>query len=151
MAEQVRKNPRGFARIQWDTWSPPGWFDEATFDAVARSFDNPDWVAITLSIYRGRWREEPRDPRYDSLQARIAAAQTLSTPTLLIQGGVDGAVLPASTEDKDKDFTGGYRREVLDGVGHFPSREAPDPVAALVLDHLGGSSRPARTNQVETR
>jgi len=28
-AEAVRRDPVGFARIQWDTWSPPGWFDEA--------------------------------------------------------------------------------------------------------------------------
>ena len=136
-ADEVRKNPKGFARIQWDTWGPPGWFDDATFDAVARSFGNTDWVAITLSSYRGRWREEPRDLRYDGLQARIAAVERLSTPTLMIQGGADGTVLPASTEDKDRYFTGGYRREVLDDVGHFPSREAPDRVAALVLDHLG--------------
>jgi nucleotide-binding universal stress UspA family protein len=33
-----------FARIQWDTWSPPGWFDDAEFDETARSFGNPDWV-----------------------------------------------------------------------------------------------------------
>ena len=25
----VRADPAGFARIQWDTWSPLGWFDDA--------------------------------------------------------------------------------------------------------------------------
>jgi pimeloyl-ACP methyl ester carboxylesterase len=30
----------------------------------------------------------------------------------------------------------GYRRVVLDGVGHFPPREAPDQVTALVREHL---------------
>jgi pimeloyl-ACP methyl ester carboxylesterase len=38
----VRADPKGFARIQWETWSPPGWFDEAEFEATANSFDNPD-------------------------------------------------------------------------------------------------------------
>jgi pimeloyl-ACP methyl ester carboxylesterase len=33
-------------------------------------------------------------------------------------------------------FTGGYKRVVLDGVGHFPPREAPDKVADLVIAHL---------------
>ena len=28
-ASAVRADPKGFARIQWETWSPPGWFDEA--------------------------------------------------------------------------------------------------------------------------
>jgi pimeloyl-ACP methyl ester carboxylesterase len=29
-----------------------------------------------------------------------------------------------------------YRRVALDGVGHFPPREAPDQVTALVREHL---------------
>jgi pimeloyl-ACP methyl ester carboxylesterase len=135
-AEAVAEDPKGFARIQWETWSPQGWFDEATFEAVARSFENPDWLAITLSSYRGRWREEPRDPRYDVLRQKIAATERLNVPTLMIQGAADGTVLAKSTEDKDRYFTGGYRRLVLDEIGHFPMREAPDAVADAVLEHL---------------
>ncbi len=33
-------------------------------------------------------------------------------------------------------FTGGYRRVVLESVGHFPHREAPGLVADAVLDHF---------------
>jgi pimeloyl-ACP methyl ester carboxylesterase len=135
-AEAIAKDPKGFARIQWETWSPRGWFDEATFEAAARSFENPDWLAITLSSYRGRWRDEPRDPRYDLLHEKIASTEQLSVPTLMVQGGADGTVLAKSTEDKDKYFTRGYRRIVLDGVGHFPTREAPDAVVDAVLRHL---------------
>ena len=29
--------------------------------------------------------------------------------------------------------TGGYERRVLEGVGHFPQREAPQAVAAALL------------------
>ena len=47
--------PIGFARVQWDTWSPPGWFDDEEFDATARSFENPDWLPITLHAYRSRF------------------------------------------------------------------------------------------------
>jgi pimeloyl-ACP methyl ester carboxylesterase len=135
-ADAVAKDPKGFARIQWETWSPPGWFDEPTFEAVARSFENPDWLAITLSNYRGRWRDEPRDARFDELHRKIEATETLSVPTLMVQGGADGTVLPQSTEGKDQYFTGGYRRLVLDGVGHFPQREAPAAVANAILEHL---------------
>jgi len=28
---------------------------------------------------------------------------------------------------------------VLAGIGHFPSREAPDAVAKLLLDFMGGN------------
>jgi pimeloyl-ACP methyl ester carboxylesterase len=135
-AEAVAKDPKGFARIQWDTWGPPGWFDEATFESVAQSFENSDWLAITLSSYRGRWRETPRDPRYDARHDRIASIEKLSVPALMIQGAADVCVLPQSTESKDRYFTGGYRRVVLDGIGHFPTREAPDAVADAVLEFL---------------
>lgn len=135
-AEAVAEDPKGFARLQWETWSPPGWFDEATFEAVARSFENPDWLAITLSNYRSRWRDEPRDPRYDELHSKISARESLDIPTLMIQGAADGTVLTKGTEGKDRYFTGRYRRLVLAGIGHFPTREAPDAVADAVLQHL---------------
>jgi pimeloyl-ACP methyl ester carboxylesterase len=134
-AEAVAKDPKGFARLQWETWSPQGWFDDATFEATANSFDNPDWLAITLSSYRGRWREEPRDPRYDELHERIADIETIATPTLLLQGEADRTVLPQSTENKERFFTGPYKRLVLGGIGHFPTREAPDVVARLIQEH----------------
>jgi pimeloyl-ACP methyl ester carboxylesterase len=51
-AEAVRKDPIGFARIQWETWSPSGWFDDAEFDLTAESFSSPDWVEISLNAYR---------------------------------------------------------------------------------------------------
>ena len=55
---------------------------------------------------------------------------------MMIQGAENGTVLTKSTEDKDKYFTAYYRRVVLDGIGHFPLREAPDAVADAVLQHL---------------
>jgi len=62
-ARAVAADPIAFARIQWDTWSPPGWFDDDEFHATARSFTNPDWVAITLNAYRSRFLAgEARDP-----------------------------------------------------------------------------------------
>ena len=30
-AEAVRADPKGFARQQWNTWSPPGWFDDVEY------------------------------------------------------------------------------------------------------------------------
>jgi pimeloyl-ACP methyl ester carboxylesterase len=67
-------DPVAFARIQWDTWSPPGWFDEDEFATTA-------------------------------------------------EGGLDA-------------YFDTFRRVLLDGVGHFPHREAPALVATLVRDHL---------------
>jgi hypothetical protein len=69
-ADEVRKDPVVFARIQWETWSPPEWFTETEFAETAKSFENPDWVAITLHGYRSRWLDEPCDLRYAQSQQR---------------------------------------------------------------------------------
>jgi pimeloyl-ACP methyl ester carboxylesterase len=36
----------------------------------------------------------------------------------------------------DGHFTGGYRRIVIEGAGHFPLREAPDAVADALFERL---------------
>ena len=137
-AAAVRGDPKGFARLLWDTWSPPGWFDAAEFDATARSFENPDWTEVTLHAYRGRWRPESSDPRYDAFEARLRAVETIAVPTLMIQGGSDACDPPSHSEGLERWFTGDYHRVVLDSVGHFPHREAADSVAERVHRHLHG-------------
>jgi pimeloyl-ACP methyl ester carboxylesterase len=137
-AAAVRSDPEGFARVQWDTWSPSGWFDDAEFDATAISFRNPDWVDITLNAYRSRWKTEPTDTRYETLRAKLRSVETLSTPTLMIQGSADRCDPPAESENQGQYFTDSYRRIVLDRVGHFPAREAPAEVARHIVAHLRG-------------
>jgi pimeloyl-ACP methyl ester carboxylesterase len=135
-AEAVRADPKGFARQQWNTWSPPGWFDDAEFEATAKSFENRDWLNITLNAYRGRWKTESADDRYVPLRERLGSIETISTPTLMIQGNADMCDPPSESEGQERYFTGGYRRVLLDGVGHFPAREAPNVVANEVVSHL---------------
>lgn len=135
-AETVKSDPKAFARIQWETWAPQGWFSDAEFETTAKSFENLDWPDITLHSYQVRWGEADKDPRYRDLDARAMAAKSISVQALMIQGGADGVTLAESTAGKDQYFTGGYKRVVLDGVGHFPTREAPDAVNKLLLDFL---------------
>ena len=92
--------------------------------------------AITWHSYSVRWGEADKDRRYADLDRLVTAAQSIPTPTLMIQGGSDAVTLPETTEGKDKYFTGGYARHVFPGVGHFPTREAPDAVNRLVMDFL---------------
>ena len=136
-AAAVRQNPVGFARSQWDTWSPPGWFDEAEFAATAAHFSAPDWAAITLNAYRSRWLPaEATDPRYEALQQRLHETEHLAIPTLMLQGAADTCDSPSESAGLDQYFTAGYQRLVLEGVGHFPHREAPPQVARAVIAHL---------------
>lgn len=135
-AMKVASDPLGFARTQWDTWSSPGWYTNADFESAASSFDNPDWVAITLHGYRHRWQPEALDARYALQRAEVDATERLGVPTLMIQGGDDRCDPPEESEGQEQWFTGGYQRIVVDGAGHFPAREAPAAVAGAVIAHL---------------
>jgi pimeloyl-ACP methyl ester carboxylesterase len=133
----VEADPVGFSRIQWDTWSPQGWFDDEEFMRTAEAFTNPDWAAVTLNAYRSRWcGGEVTDPRYDVLQKRLAETEVLSSPTLMIQGGSDYCDAPSESEGLERYFSGGYERIVLEGIGHFPHRETPEAVSDAILRHL---------------
>jgi pimeloyl-ACP methyl ester carboxylesterase len=136
-AEAVRADRKGFARIMWENWAPRGWFDETTFETVARSFYNPDWVEVTLHSYRSRWDEAEPDPAGAWLDQAVKDTGTLALPALYIQGSDDGVNPPATSENLADKFTGPFERVLLSGVGHFPTREAPAQVAAAVLRLLG--------------
>jgi len=135
-AAAIRRDPVGFSKIQWDTWSPAGWYKEEEFLRTAESFGNPDWVSITLNGYRSRFLPEKVDHRCDELQRRISGVAQLKTPTLVINGGSDGCDDPSSFEEMDHNFTGGYELLTLDGIGHFPPREAPGAVAEALVRHF---------------
>jgi pimeloyl-ACP methyl ester carboxylesterase len=140
-AAAVRQDPVGFAQLQWQTWSPPGWFAEAEFATTAAPFREPDWAAITLQAYRARWLPgEASDPRYAGLQARLDETEYLHTPTLMLQGGADTCDDPQESEGLERYFRAGYRRRLVAEAGHFPHREAPDAVAQHILAFLSDNS-----------
>ena len=44
----LEANRKASCRLLWKLWSPHWGFDDATFERSARSFDNPDFVAVTI-------------------------------------------------------------------------------------------------------
>ena len=132
-AEAVRADPKGFAHIHWQNWSPPGWFDEATFARVSQAWENPDWVDVTLHSYRSRWDEAEPDPQSTWLEDKVKSTHTLSLPVLYLHGECDGVNPPATAENVPEKFTGWFEKVELVGVGHFPQREDPEPVATAIL------------------
>jgi pimeloyl-ACP methyl ester carboxylesterase len=143
-AKLVRNDRRAFTRYIWKIWNPNWPFSEEEFEETARSFDNPDWAEITLHSYRVRWGQAPGDPAYDSLEAQLKANPTISVPTLVIHGGGDPVNDPSTSEGKEKMLTGPYRRLVLDRVGHFPQREAPEAVCQALVPFIAART-PAST------
>lgn len=138
-AKAVRDDRRGFTRTHWVNWAPPGWFAEETFDRVAQSFDNPDWVDVTLHSYRSRWDEAEPDPESKWLEDRVKATKTLALPTIYIQGQADGVNPPEAAKDTPSKFSGPFAFVTLPGVGHFPQREAPDAVAQQLISHFSAA------------
>ena len=134
--EAVAADPIAFARMQWDMWSPKGWYTQEEFDLAATAFTNPDWLAITLHSYRVRWGSAKPYLKYTSLQRRMDAARTLSVPTLQIHGQVDTCTDIRMTEGQEAYFTGPFRKSVLAEVGHFLPREAPEAVATELVAHF---------------
>jgi len=137
-AAAVRADPVGFARIQWDTWSPSGWYEEKDFLRTSSSFENPDWVDITLHGYRSRWMPAESDPLYSALQRTLSKIDRLLTPTLVIHGSADSCDEPSGFEGMERYFTGNFKKLLLEGIGHFPPREAPGVVAEALAGHYIG-------------
>jgi pimeloyl-ACP methyl ester carboxylesterase len=115
-AQLVWNDRLNFTRYIWTIWNPNWRISEAEFGVTAASFENPDWAEITLHSYRVRWLLAPRDPVYEVVEAALAANPIIAVPT----------------------FAGEYQRLVLDRVGHFPQREAPESVGQATVGFLTG-------------
>jgi pimeloyl-ACP methyl ester carboxylesterase len=136
-AQAVRDDHRGFAHLHWENWGPPGWFDEATFDAVSKSFENRDWADVTLHSYRARWGEALPDPRSQWLEARVKETKALSLPVIYFQGEFDGVNPPEAAKSVPDKFDGPFKLILVKGVGHFIQREAPEQVIAELIPFFG--------------
>lgn len=132
-ARVVQDEREAFARLMWDTWAPAGWYDPADFDEAAQAFQGEDWAAIVLHSYRHRWGFAEGDPAYADDERRLHPAPVLSVPTLVLHGAADTCNHPDSSKGREAFFKGGYERQMLDGVGHFPQRETPQSVADAIL------------------
>lgn len=129
----LEQNRRALCRLLWRLWSPHWDFDEATFEKSAASFDNPDFVAVTIQSYRHRYGSAPGDPALDEIERRLAAQPKITVPAIALQGEADGVLGPELSQGHARQFTGRYERRVLPRIGHNPPQEAPGAFADAVL------------------
>ena len=132
----LTQNRRDIARLLWQLWSPNWRFDDATFEATAQSFDNPDFVAVTIQSYRHRYAAAPGDPAVEALEHSLAGQPKITVPTIVLHGAADGVGPPENSEHHARHFAAHYERRVVPVAGHFLSRETPDVVVQAVRDLL---------------
>jgi pimeloyl-ACP methyl ester carboxylesterase len=130
----LQQNRRALARYIWSIWSPNWNFDDATFARSAASFDNEDFVAVTIQSYRHRFGYAPGDPALEAIERQLAARPKISAPAIALQGDADGIMPPQGSEKHAAFFTGAYQRRVLPRVGHNPPQEVPQVFADAVLE-----------------
>jgi len=126
-------NRRALARLLWQLWSPKWDFDDATFEATAKSFDNPDFVDVVIQSYRHRYGYAPGDPAYDDIERMLEAQPAIAVPTISLHGDADGVSPVAASEGHSKHFAGPYQRRVVPVGGHNLPQETPEAFADAVI------------------
>src|SRR5262249_28953282 len=94
----LEANRRALCRLLWHLWSPHWTFDDAASGRSAASFDNPDFVAVTIQSYRHRYGYAPGDPALEAIEQRLAAQPKIAVPTIALQGEADGVQPPQASE-----------------------------------------------------
>jgi pimeloyl-ACP methyl ester carboxylesterase len=123
-----------FAKLIWRMASPRWEFDDATFERSAAAFDNPDHADIVIHNYRWRLGLAEGEPRYDQMEARLAAGPAINTPAITLEGDANGAPHPEPSVYANK-FSGKYEhRTVTGGIGHNLPQEAPEAFAQAIFD-----------------
>jgi pimeloyl-ACP methyl ester carboxylesterase len=132
--EGYEKYRHDFSKLIWQLASPEWKFDDATFDRSAKSFENPDHVAIVVHNYRWRLALAEGEARYADLDKIIAATPVITVPTITMEGDANGAPHPPPAAYAKK-FSGKYEhREINGGIGHNLPQEAPQAFAKAVVD-----------------
>jgi len=137
----LEANRREFCRLLWTLWSPHWAFDDAMFERSAASFDNPDFVAVTIQSYRHRYGYAAGDPALEPIEQRLAAQPKIAVPTIALQGEADGVHPPEASANHGAFFTGPFERRLLPRIGHNPPQEAPQAVADAILELIQAAKK----------
>ena len=133
----LEKNRRDIIRYLWETWSP-GWnYTDEAFEMSAPSFDNPDFVEITLHSYRHRHLNAAGEERFIGIEQKLSKGPEIHVPSIVLRGGESGLWEPSrnSANDKEK-FTSLIDWRVVERAGHDLPVQRPDAVSTALLELL---------------
>lgn len=115
-------------------WAGPAWRGSPSFleyEARCReAFRIPQTAFCALEAYRWAVRSVLRLQGYRYVKQM---QQPIVSPVLQLHGSADTAVLPRTALGSGRYVLAEYEWRLLDGVGHFPHREAPELVTGEIL------------------
>ena len=122
------------ARVVWAKNSPTWEFTEHDLDQAAQLWTNPDYIAVTLHVYRHRRLTEAGDPRYDGLEALLRKQPPISVPAVTLDGLDDGNFLPTDGSPSASHFTGPRVHHQIAGAGHNLPQEKPHAFVQAIFE-----------------
>ena len=131
----LHKNRREFIRFIWRLWSPEWQFNDATFERSVPSWDNPDFVDVTIQSYRHRFANAPGDPAVEAIERRLTAQPSIGVPTIVLHGEASG-LQPKLRPGVERHFTGPLQVRMVPHAGHNLPQEAPGIFADAILELL---------------
>jgi pimeloyl-ACP methyl ester carboxylesterase len=135
-AAALQANRHDLIRYLWDTWSPQWQYTDETYARSAPSFDNPDFVAITVHSYRHRLLNAAGEPRFLEMEQRLAQQPTVDVPAIVLAPGATGlGGRPSESPAGDqRRFTKLVARRIVENAGHDLPAHRPDAVADALLE-----------------
>ena len=133
----LEENRKDIIRHLWETWSP-GWeYTDEAFNRSAASFDNPDFVEITLHSYRHRHMNAPGEDRFVEVERKLAEGPPILVPSIVLRGADSGFGKPSQDPSGDREkFPALVARRIVVGAGHDLPVQRPDEVSAALLELL---------------
>jgi pimeloyl-ACP methyl ester carboxylesterase len=135
----LRDNRRDLCKLLWRLWSPHWQFADDLFEQTAASWDNPDFVEVTIHSYRHRYRSAPGDPQYEQLEQALAAQPSIPVPTIVLHGEANG-IVPEMSDEHRRKFLNLMESRNISRVGHNLPAEAPEILSRAVLKLLGAAA-----------
>jgi pimeloyl-ACP methyl ester carboxylesterase len=130
-------NRRPLCKLLWQLWSPTWHFTDDTYNRTAPSFDNPDFVDCVIHSYRHRNLGAPGEPRFASVERRLAMRPRIDVPSIVLYGADDGVGPPPADSPAERGpFTKLVARRIVSGAGHFLPRENPGAVSEALRELL---------------
>ena len=133
----LEENRRDIIRHLWETWSPKWEYTDEAFNRSAQSFDNPDFVEITLHSYRHRHMNVPGEDRFIEVERKLALGPAILVPSIILRGADSGFGTPTENPSGDREkFHELAGARIVMGAGHDLPVQRPDAVSDALLEVL---------------